>query len=101
MDSRLFELSRVVQCWIIDLVSIWPTADRRLVHEGTAAARDVRELLIEGSCVSIGLHNDRVVALALFPAHACTRAIIVEAGTLLIVSIRVVPSTKSERVIAS
>ena len=72
------------------------------MHEGTAATRDVRELLIEASSVSIGLHYDRVVALALLPADARTRAIIVEAGTLLIIMpIRVVPSTSSERIIAS
>ena len=102
MDSWLFELSCVVQCGLIFLVSIRPAANRRLVHEGTAAARDLRELLIEASAISIGLHYDRVVALVLLPADACTRAVIVEARTfLIIVSIRVVPSTSSERIIAS
>ena len=72
MDSWLFELSCVVQCRLIFLVSIRPAADRRLVHEGTAATRDVRELLIEASSVSIGLHYDRVVALALLAADART-----------------------------
>ena len=100
MDSWLFELSCVVQCGLIFLVSIRPAADRWLVHEGAAATRDVRKLLIEASAVSIGLHYHRVVALTLLPADA--RAIIVEAGTLLIiVSIRVVPSTSSKRIIAS